>query len=100
MNNKINVISLFSGYESQCMALDRLKNHFPNFDYELIYWSEIDENAIKAHNAVYPQYKDRNLGDITKIDFSALANKDIDLLRGLKKVAVLHRLYFGTWRTL
>ena len=80
MNNKINVITLFSGYESQCMALDRLKNHFPNFDYELIYWSEIDENAIKAHNAVYPQYKDRNLGDITKIDFSELANKEIDLL--------------------
>ena len=80
MNNKINVISLFSGYESQCMALDRLKNHFTNFDYELIYWSEIDENAIKAHNAVYPQYKDRNLGDITKIVFSALANKEIDLL--------------------
>ena len=80
MNNKINVITLFSGLESQCMALDRLKNHFPNFDYELIYWSEIDENAIKAHNAVYPQYKDRNLGDITKIDFSELANKEIDLL--------------------
>ena len=80
MNNKINVITLFSGLESQCMALDRLKQHFPNFDYELIYWSEIDENAIKAHNAVYPQYKDRNLGDITKIDFSALANKEIDLL--------------------
>ena len=33
MNNKINVITLFSGLESQCMALDRLKNHFPNFDY-------------------------------------------------------------------
>ena len=80
MNNKINVISLFSGYESQCMALDRLKRHYTNFDYELIYWSEIDENAIKAHNAVYPQYKDRNLGDITKIDFSELANKEIDLL--------------------
>ena len=80
MNNKINVITLFSGYNSQCMALDRLKQHYPNFDYELIYWSEIDENAIKAHNAVYPQYKDRNLGDITKIDFSALANKEIDLL--------------------
>lgn len=80
MNNKINVITLFSGYESQCMALDRLKQHYPNFDYELIYWSEIDENAIKAHNAVYPQYKDRNLGDITKIDFSILANKEIDLL--------------------
>ena len=80
MNNKINVITLFSGYNSQCMALDRLKQHYPNFDYELIYWSEIDENAIKAHNAVYPQYKDRNLGDITKIDFSVLANKEIDLL--------------------
>lgn len=31
-------------------------------------WSEIDRYAIQAHNALYPQWADRNLGDITKVD--------------------------------
>ena len=30
---KINVITLFSGYDSQCLALDRLKEMHPDFDY-------------------------------------------------------------------
>ena len=32
----IKVFTAFSGYDSQCMALDRLKENFPNFDYELV----------------------------------------------------------------
>lgn len=66
---KINVITLFSGYDSQCLALDRLKQHNPGFDYELVAWSEIDRFAIQAHNALYPQWADRNLGDVSKIDW-------------------------------
>ena len=45
---KIKVFTAFSGYDSQCMALDRL-----GIDYELVGWSEIDKYAIMAHNAVY-----------------------------------------------
>lgn len=75
---KIRVGTLCSGYDSQCMALDRLKEHFPDFDYELVFWSEIDKYAIQAHNAVYPQWADRNLGDMTKIDWSKV--EPIDLL--------------------
>jgi DNA (cytosine-5)-methyltransferase 1 len=52
---KLKVVTLFSGYDSQCMALDRLKEMHPDFDYELVGWAEIDKYAIKAHNAVYPQ---------------------------------------------
>lgn len=33
---KIRVCTLFSGYDSQCMALDRLKEQHPEFDYELV----------------------------------------------------------------
>ena len=66
---KIRVFTAFSGYDSQCMALDMIKEHFPTFDYELVGWSEIDKNAILAHNAVYPQWADRNEGDISKIDW-------------------------------
>lgn len=77
MSNKIKVFTTFSGYDSQCLGLDRLKEYDKNFDYELIGWSEIESNAIKAHNALYPEYKDRNYGDITKIDWSEV--EDIDL---------------------
>ena len=52
---KLLVCTMFSGYDSQCMALDRLKEMHPEFDYELVAWAEIDKYAIQAHNAVYPQ---------------------------------------------
>lgn len=75
---KIRVCTLFSGYDSQCMALDRLKYKHPEFDYELVAWAEIDKFAIQAHNAVYPQWADRNYGDVSKIDWSKVP--DFDLL--------------------
>jgi DNA (cytosine-5)-methyltransferase 1 len=59
------------------MALDRLKQNFPDFDYELIGWSEIDKYAIQAHNAVYPQYSQCNYGDITKIDWEQVPDFDL-----------------------
>ena len=74
---KIRVFTAFSGYDSQCMALDRLKEEVPSFDYELVGWSEIDKYAIKAHNAIYPQWTDRNYGDICKIDWSKVPDFDL-----------------------
>lgn len=75
--SKIKVFTTFSGYDSQCLGLDRLKEYDPEFDYELVGWSEIEKNAIKAHNALYPEYADRNLGDITKIDWSQVEDFDL-----------------------
>lgn len=72
----LRVVTLCSGYDSQCMALDRLTKYEPTFAYDLVAWSEIDKNAIKAHNLVYPQYADRNLGDMTKIDWSKVPDFD------------------------
>ena len=63
--NKLKVCTLFSGYDSQCIALDQL-----GIDYELVAWAEIDKYAIKAHNALYPQWADRNLGDVSKINWN------------------------------
>lgn len=74
---KLRVFTAFSGYDSQCMALDRLKNDFSEFDYELVGWAEIDCYAIQAHNAVYPQWADRNYGDISKIDWSQVPDFDL-----------------------
>lgn len=75
---KIKVFTTFSGYDSQCLALDRLKRNNPQFDYELIGWSEIDKFAIKAHNAIYPEHEDKNYGDIATIDWHNVP--DFDLL--------------------
>ena len=78
---KIRVITLFSGYDSQCLALDRLKENHPDFDYTLCGWSEIDKFAIQAHNLIYPQWADRNLGDVSKIDWESYPHlKGCDLM--------------------
>lgn len=76
-NIPLRVFTSFSGYDSQCMALDRLKQNFPDFDYELIGWSEIDKYAIQAHDAIYPQYSQCNYGDITKIDWEQVPDFDL-----------------------
>lgn len=81
-DNPLKVITLCSGYDSQCLALNRLKEHFPDFDYELVAWSEFDpeskapidkQPAVIAHNALFPQWADRNLGDMTKINWKGLS---------------------------
>ena len=74
---KIKVFTLFSGYDSQCLALDRLHDK-TGFDYELVGWSEIDKFAIKAHNAIYPEHENKNYGDVAKIDWNNVP--DFDLL--------------------
>ena len=65
--------------------------------YELMAWSEFDpekpkiplerQPAVVAHNILFPQWKDRNLGDMTTIDWPSFVNhlktvgeEDIDML--------------------
>lgn len=74
---KIKVFTAFSGYDSQCLALERLKRDYPEFDYELVGWAEIDKYAIQAHNALFPQWADRNYGDISKIDWNKVPDFDL-----------------------
>lgn len=69
---EINVFTAFSGYDSQCMALERA-----GVKYDLVGWSEIDKFAIQAHNALFPQFKDRNFGDICKIDWNIVPDFDL-----------------------
>lgn len=74
----LNVITLFSGYDSQALALNRL-----GLPYDLAAWCEIDKHAITAHNALFPQWKDRNLGDVSQVDWAewhASHPQPIDLL--------------------
>lgn len=70
----IRVATLFAGYDSQCMALDRI-----GVEYDLVAWAEIDKYAIAAHNAVYPQYAERNVGDVSLADWTKVGGS-VDLL--------------------
>lgn len=68
----LRVFTAFSGYDSQCLALNRL-----GIDYDLVGWSEIDKFAIKAHDALFPQWSDRNFGDITQINWHTVPDFDL-----------------------
>lgn len=69
----LRVFTAFSGYDSQCMALRNI-----GIPFDLVGWSEIDKYAIQAHDAIFPEYKDRNFGDICKIDWGGQV-PDFDL---------------------
>ena len=72
---KIKVFEAFAGYGSQAMALRRLKDRHPDFDFEVVGISEIEPNAIKAYNAVHGQTT--NYGDISKIDWAQVPDFDL-----------------------
>ena len=74
---RITVFTAFSGYDSQCMALERLKEKYPNFDYELVGWSDIDPYAIRLHDANFPEAKGLNYGDISTIDWKKVREFDL-----------------------
>lgn len=86
-NNPLRVVTLCSGYDSQCLALNRLREAYPDFDYRLVAWSEWDpessaptdrQPAVIAHKALFPDTAGLNLGDMTKIDWTKV--EDFDLL--------------------
>jgi DNA (cytosine-5)-methyltransferase 1 len=74
--NKIRVIELFAGYGSQHNALKRLKRDYPEFEYEVVAFCEIDENAIKAYHALHGDHIP-NLGDITQVNPSDVPDCDL-----------------------
>lgn len=72
---KIRVFEAFAGYGSQSLALERLKRHFPEFDYEVVGISEIDKYAVTAYNALHGDVP--NYGDISKIDWKEVPDFDL-----------------------
>ena len=71
----IRVFEAFSGYGSQSMALERLKQDYPQFDYEVVGISEIDKYAVKAYNATHKPTT--NYGDICLIDWDRVPDFDL-----------------------
>lgn len=76
-------LTTFSGYDSQLMAADVLKEWHPDFRWTCKGWSDIDKYACQMHNLVFPQFADCALGDITKIDWhkvkASLQGREVDL---------------------
>ena len=88
---QINLVTLCSGYDSQFMALRRLvvQARLQGYDTSanLLAWAEFDpeskkpidqQPAVIAHNILFPKYADRNLGDMTKIDWQAFKDQHPD----------------------
>lgn len=72
---KIRIFEAFAGYGSQSLALERLKRHFPEFDYEVVGISEIDRYAVTAYKALHGNVP--NHGDISKIDWNKVPDFDL-----------------------
>lgn len=76
-------LTTFSGYDSQLMAADVLREWHPDFRWTCVGWSDIDKYACQMHNLVFPQFADCALGDITKIDWhkvkDSLHGREVDL---------------------
>lgn len=74
----IRVFEAFAGYGSQMMAMRRVsRRHAGGADFQLVGWSEIDNDAIAAHNAVFPEYAECNHGDISKVDWERVSDFDL-----------------------
>ena len=63
------ILTTFSGYDSQLMAADVLAQQHPDFRWKCVGWSDIDKYACQMHDLIFPQFADKALGDITKIDW-------------------------------
>ena len=70
-NNKLRVVSLFSGYGSQELALKYI-----GVDHEVVAHSDIFKPANEVFNALHST-QEGNLGDITKIDENTFPQCDL-----------------------
>lgn len=73
----IRTFQAFAGYDSQLMAMQRIEHDFDCVQFDCVGWSEIDKNAIKAHDMLFPSLAGLNYGDISKISWDEV--KDFDL---------------------
>ena len=75
--NPLRCFFAFEGYNSQGLALNRLKQNYPDFDWVCVGRSEIDKYAIQAADALFPEARDKNYGDISKIDWNDVPDFDL-----------------------
>lgn len=73
----IRVFEAFAGYGSQSLALKRLKENYKNFDYSIVGYSEIEENAINIYNKLHSEESPKNYGDISKVNWKDVEDFDL-----------------------
>ena len=87
--DRVRLVSLCSGYDSQAMALEVLARWAEQtgrepLPWELVAWAEFDpeskapldrQPAVVAHKALFADTADRNLGDMTRIDCPEVIRK-------------------------
>lgn len=84
-DNPLRVFEAFAGYSSQSIALERLKEDYPDFSYIRVGWAEFDPDskkpideqpAVIANRALFPDGS-TNYGDVTKIDWRKVPDFDL-----------------------
>ena len=76
----LRVFEGFAGYGGGHFALDRLKEKYPNFDFKIIGYSEIDKYACELYDMNHKDSKGKNIknfGDITKLNPDDVPDFDI-----------------------
>lgn len=77
---KLKVFEGFAGYGGASFALKRIKEANPEFDFDIVGYSEIDLHASELYDANHKNSKAKpikNWGDISKIDPNELPNFDL-----------------------
>ena len=77
---KLRVFEGFAGYGGASFALRKLKERYPQFDFEVVGYSEIDKFASALYDANHLDSHGnpiKNWGDITLIDPQELPDFDI-----------------------
>lgn len=84
-DNPLRVFIAFAGYDSQSLALQRLKEDYPEFDFVRVGWAEFDpqskkpideQPAVIANRALFHDGS-RNYGDITSIMWQDVPDFDL-----------------------
>ena len=76
----LRVFEGFAGYGGGHFALDRLKEKYPNFKFEIIGYSEIDKYACELYDFNHKNSKGKNIknfGDNTKLNPDDVPDFDI-----------------------
>lgn len=86
----LRIVTLCSGYDAQCLAMKRLSAWAAQepdakpLQFDLVAWSEFDpesktplerQPAVVAHNLLFPQWAERNVGDMTKANWQEVMQK-------------------------
>jgi len=90
VNKPLRVFEAFGGYGSQSLAFKRLKEYFPEFDFKVVGYSDIEPTAITAYMALHKGENIINYGDISQI--MLLTHIQTRCLEIVTKLIILPRL--------